>query len=484
MEYFPLFLKLTNQPCLIVGGGEVAVRKLGILLDAGAAVTVVAGELHPALIAWQKAGRIRTVERCFQAGDERGQRLVVAATGDREVNAAVYAACEAAHILVNVVDDAERCRFIVPAIVDRSPLTIAISTGGKAPMLARLLRERIEAWLPHGFGLLAQLAGNMRRAVKQRFAGNLPARHRFWRRVLSGPAARYALAGNPSAAEESFHTELAASDPDAPIPGSVALVGAGPGNPDLLTLQALHLLQRADVVLYDKLVSPEIVQLARRDAQRVDVGKEADHHPLPQEEINRLMIELARAGKAVVRLKGGDPFLFGRGGEEIERLTDAGIPFQVTPGITAASGASCYAGIPLTHRDHAQSVTFVTGHRRAGQSGLDWPHLAGDAGTLVIYMGAQQAPTICRQLIAHGRAPDTPAAAIERATTDRQRIITGTLHSLPGQMERLSVKPPALIIVGPVVSLHEKLGWHEEEDSLRPDTVRPVAPTPWTLGEF
>jgi uroporphyrin-III C-methyltransferase/precorrin-2 dehydrogenase/sirohydrochlorin ferrochelatase len=239
----------------------------------------------------------------------------------------------------------------------------------------------------------------------------------------------------------------------------VALVGAGPGNPDLLTFQALRLMQQADVVLYDHLVSPEIVKLARRGAQHIYVGKKADHHPLPQEEINQLMIELARTGKAVLRLKGGDPFIFGRGGEEIEELAGAGIPFQVTPGITSAAGASCYAGIPLTHRDHSQSVTFVTGHRRDGQVELDWPRLTGDKETVVIYMGVREAPAICRQLIAHGRAPETPAAVIERATTDRQRTITGTLDSLPRLMERMSIRPPALIIVGSVVSLHEKLGW-------------------------
>jgi uroporphyrin-III C-methyltransferase/precorrin-2 dehydrogenase/sirohydrochlorin ferrochelatase len=459
MEYFPLFLKLTRQPCLIVGGGEVAVRKTGLLLEASAAVTVVADVLHPILAEWREAGRIRTIERPFQTGDEQGQRLVIAAADDQRINAAVHAACEATNILVNVVDDAERCRFIVPSIVDRSPLMIAISTTGKAPMIARQLRERIEAWLPHGYGMLVELAGRMRHRVKQRFADSPLARRRFWQRVLKGPVAKHALAGNLSAAEKHFHAELSASDPDALTRGSVSLVGAGPGNPDLLTFQALRLMQQADVVLYDNLVSPEIVKLARRDAQRIYVGKKADHHPLPQEEINRLMIELAKAGKAVLRLKGGDPFIFGRGGEEIERLADAGITFQVSPGITSATGASCYAGIPLTHRDHAQSVTFVTGHRRVGEVDLDWPRLTGDTGTVVIYMGVQQAPAICRQLIAHGRPPDTPAAIVERATTDRQRIITGTLNSLPALMEKSSIKPPALIIIGSVVSLHEKLGW-------------------------
>lgn len=462
MDYFPLFLKLNGQPCLIVGGGEVALRKAELLLDAGAALTVIASELHPTLVEWQEAGRLKTIQRTYQPGDEQGQRLVIAATADRQANTAIHIACEAANILVNVVDAQDECRFIVPSIIDRSPLMIAISTAGQAPMLARQLRARIEAWLPHGYGALAELAGRMRDTVKQRFADNPLARRRFWQHVLESPVAEQALAGNVAMAEDTFRTELAASDQDTLTQGSVYLVGAGPGNPDLLTFRALRLMQQADVVLYDNLVSPDIVQLVRRDAERIYVGKKADNHPLPQDEINQLMVKLAKTGKAVLRLKGGDPFIFGRGGEEIEELVDAGISFEVVPGITSAAGASCYAGIPLTHRDHAQSVTFVTGHRRAGQVELDWPRLINDTETVVVYMGVQQAPTICQQLIAHGRAPDTPVAIIERATTDKQRVVTGTLASLPGQIEKQAIKPPALIIIGSVVTLHEKLGWRKQ----------------------
>ncbi|MDR0576535.1 MAG: siroheme synthase CysG [Candidatus Accumulibacter sp.] len=459
MDYFPLFLKLAGQPCLIVGGGEVAARKAGLLLDAGAALTVIAEELHPTLAEWSEAGRLSALRRAYRPGDERGRRLVIAATGDRRVNEAVFSACEAANILVNVADAREQSRFIVPSIIDRSPLMLAVSTAGRTPMLARLLRARIEAWLPHGYGGLADLAGRLRGAVGRRFPNDPTARRRFWQRVLEGPAAERALAGDVAGAEEILRSELASREPESSIRGAVYLVGAGPGNPDLLTFRALRLMQQADAVLYDNLVSPEIVALARREAERIYVGKKADKHPLPQQKINRLMIELAQAGKAVLRLKGGDPFIFGRGGEEIEELAEAGIPFQVVPGITAAAGASCYAGIPLTHRDHAQSVTFVTGHRRDGQVDLDWPRLTSDTETLVIYMGVQQAETICRQLIAHGRAPETPAAIVERATTDRQRTVVGTLGNLPRLMEEASIEPPALIIIGSVVSLHEKLEW-------------------------
>ena len=459
MDYLPLFFNLRGQSCLIVGGGEVALRKADLLLDAGATLTVVAAVPHPTLQEWAAAGRLQLHQRVYQPGDERQQRLVIAATGDRVVNTAVHEACEAAGIPVNVADDPTQCRFIVPAVIDRSPLMIAVSTAGQAPMLARLLRARIEAWLPHGYGALAKLAGQMRDTVKQRFADNPLARRRFWQQVLESPAAEQALAGNIGKAEDAFLTQLAASDANALTQGVVYLVGAGPGNPDLLTFRALRLMQQADVVLYDNLVSPAIVQLVRRDAERLYVGKKADNHPLPQEEINALMVKLAKTGKAVLRLKGGDPFIFGRGGEEIEQLVDAGIPFEVVPGITSAAGASCYAGIPLTHRDHAQSVTFVTGHRRAGQVELDWPRLTSSTETVVVYMGVQQAPTICQQLIAHGRAPDTPAAIIERATTDKQRVIVGTLSSLPELIAQQEVKPPALIIIGSVVTLHDKLAW-------------------------
>ncbi|WP_284209189.1 siroheme synthase CysG [Chitiniphilus shinanonensis] len=271
--------------------------------------------------------------------------------------------------------------------------------------------------------------------------------------------ARRALAGDEAGAEAELEATLASGDADALARGAVYLVGAGPGNPDLLTFRALRLMQRADVVLYDNLVSPAIVDLVRRDAERLYVGKKASNHALPQEDINKLLVRLAREGKTVLRLKGGDPFIFGRGGEEIEELAAAGIEFQVVPGITSAAGASCYAGIPLTHRDHAQSVTFVTGHRRGEEIELDWPRLTSPSETIVVYMGVAQAPRICAQLIAHGRAPDTPAAIVEKATLPDQRTLVGTLETLPGLLATSQVKPPALIIIGNVVRLAEKLGW-------------------------
>lgn len=460
MDYFPLFLALHQQRSLIVGGGEVALRKARMLLAAGTQLHVIAPKVVAELAQFAAEGKIMHTARTFLADDVIGHRVVIAATNDREVNRLVFDACEQRGILVNVVDDPALCRFIVPSMVDRSPLQIAISTGGQAPVLVRLIRARIEAWLPHGYGTLARLAGNLRDAVKQKFGDDERARRRFWEVALDGPAAERALAGDEVGATQSLQTTLAAADSASLQQGAVYLVGAGPGNPDLLTFRALRLMQKADVVLYDNLVSPAILELVRRDAERIYVGKKADNHALPQEEINRLLVKLAQQGKTVLRLKGGDPFIFGRGGEEIEELAENGVSFEVVPGITSAAGASCYAGIPLTHRDYAQSVTFVTGHRRAGEIELDWPRLTNPNETIVIYMGVKQAPRICEQLIAHGRTADTPVAIVQQATTPQQKTVIGTLSTLPHLIEAAGIKPPALIIVGNVVTLAGKLGWH------------------------
>ncbi|MBS1154826.1 MAG: cobA [Proteobacteria bacterium] len=460
MEYFPVFIDLKNQPCLVVGGGEVAQRKVGLLLAAGAKLTIVAPQLTDGLQEQVHNHRATHIARDWQAGDTAGMRLVIAATDNSQVNTAIHAECEAAGILVNVVDHPELCRFIVPSIVDRSPLMIAISSGGQAPVLARHLRARIEAWLPHGYGVLARLAGQFRDQVKARFGDRERERRRFWENALEGAAAEKALAGDERGAAEALAAELEQAQANQLQQGAVYLVGAGPGNPDLLTFRALRLMQKADVVLYDNLVSPAILNLVRRDAKRRYVGKKASDHALPQEEINKLLVKLAQEGKTVLRLKGGDPFIFGRGGEEIDELAQNGIPFEVVPGITSAAGASCYAGIPLTHRDYAQSVTFVTGHRQAGETELDWARLTSPTETLVIYMGIKEAPRICERLIAYGRAADTPAAIIEKATTPEQKTVAGTLATLPALIEQHHVKPPALIIIGNVVKLHEKLDWH------------------------
>ena len=463
MDYFPLFLKLQDQPALVVGGGEVALRKCRLLLSAGARVQLVAPDLEPELAAWAQSGTVQWQARDYQAADVEGQRVVIAATDDGQVNQQVFDDCEARGILVNVVDSPALCRFVVPSIIDRSPLQIAISTGGKAPVLARLVRTRLESLLPHGYGTLARLAGELRDAVKARFGTDERARRRFWESALDGPAAEMALNGNEDAAREQLSALLANSDATELQRGAVYLVGAGPGNPDLLTFRALRLMQQADVVLYDNLVSPAIVDLVRRDAERIYVGKKSSNHALPQQDINALLVTLAKAGKTVLRLKGGDPFIFGRGGEEIEELAQHGVQFEVVPGITSAAGASCYAGIPLTHRDYAQSVTLVTGHRREGEIELDWPRLTNPSETVVVYMGVAQAERLCAQLIAHGRAPDTPAAVVQQATLPQQRVLIATLSTLPELAHNAGIKPPALIIIGNVVSLADKLAWYRSQ---------------------
>jgi len=456
--YFAAFLDLRGRPGVVVGGGPVAAGKAETLLRSGVRVTVVAPELCVRLAELTALGAIRHEPRRFQPGDLVGAEIVIAATDDASANEAVSNAARALRIPVNVADDAARSTFIMPALVDRAPVQIAISTGGASPVLARTLRTMIETAVPFAFGRLAALAARFREPSKRKIPD--PAvRRRFWERVMDGPVAELMLAGREDPATRMLEQELATGGPVGMPAGMVYLVGGGPGNPGLLTLRALRILQLADVVLYDNLVSQAIVDLARREAERIYVGKESDRHELKQEEINALMVKLTREGKRVVRLKGGDPFIFGRGGEEIETLAMHGIAFEVVPGITAAAGAAAYAGIPLTHRDYAHSCVFVTGHLKHGEPELDWEALATPRQTLVIYMGVHGLPLICKRLIAHGVARDMPAAIVENATDSSQRVRLGTLATLPEIAARESIKPPALVIVGEVVRLHEKLKW-------------------------
>ncbi|GGY16654.1 siroheme synthase CysG [Paludibacterium paludis] len=457
MDYFPLFMRLRHADCLVVGAGEVALRKVRLLTAAGARLTVIAPRCHPELKGMAEAGELAFLEREFDDEDLAGKCLAIAATDCREVNRRVSEAAKLRGIPVNVVDDPELSSFITPAIVDRSPLVIAVSTGGRVPVLARLVRARLESLIPAGFGRLARFAGEFRDRVKERFP-ETGARRAFWESVLEGPLADDVMGGNEGRARESM--ERAILSGDSTPSGCVYLVGAGPGNPDLLTFRALRLMQQADIVLYDNLVAPALLDLVRRDAERLYVGKRRDNHALPQEEINTLMARLALEGRRVLRLKGGDPFTFGRGGEEIETLVSHGIPFEVVPGITSASGAAAYAGIPLTHRDYAQSVTFVTGHRKDSALTLDWPALVRPEQTVVIYMGVSTAKALCEGFITHGKSASTPAAVVEWATCERQRTVVGTLETLPAKMSEYGIHSPALIIVGEVVTLADKLGWY------------------------
>ncbi|KZX53412.1 sirohydrochlorin ferrochelatase [Halioglobus sp. HI00S01] len=456
MQYLPVCFRLRDAPVVLVGGGTVGTRKARLLLRAGANLTVVAPEVSDELEGllaehggiWQRAEYTET--------DLHHKRLVVAATPNRAVNEQIHADATALNLPVNVVDSPDLCTFIFPSIVDRDPLIIAISSSGRSPVLARQLRRKIEAMVPGAYGALAEFAGRYRDRVKQAIPEETP-RRLFWEQVMEGTVAEQVMGGRESRAEELLEEQLA--NTEAHYVGEVYLIGAGPGDPDLMTFKAARLLQTADVVLYDRLVSEPILEMARRDAERIYVGKRRDDHAVPQNEINQLLVDLAKEGKRVVRLKGGDPFVFGRGGEEIELLAQHQIPFQVVPGITAGNGAACYSGIPLTHRDHAQSVRFATGHLRDGSINLDWEQFQSETETLVFYMGLVGLPVICEQLVAHGRRADTPIALIERATTKEQRVLTGTLSTIVEIVEREKPRAPTLIIVGSVVLLHDDLAW-------------------------
>lgn len=470
MDYLPVFLKVKGRSCLIVGGGEIAARKASLLLRAGAEVTVVAPEVGAEMAGLKDSGVITHEQRTFSAQDLLGRTLVVAATDDEALNRRVSELAQAERLPVNVVDQAPLCSFIMPSIVDRSPVIVAVSTGGASPVLARLLRARLETAIPSAFGHLASLAHEFREQVKQRFRDSR-SRRRFWEQVLDGPIAEMVFAGRTGDARRAIREELASASNWTPSTGEVYLVGAGPGDPDLLTSRAIRLMQRADVVVHDRLVSDAVLRLARQDAPRIYAGKERSKHALPQENINQLLVRLAREGKRVLRLKGGDPFIFGRGGEEIDTLAEEGIPFQIVPGITAASGCAAYAGIPLTHRDYAQSCVFVTGHLKRGEINLDWEALAKPQQTIVVYMGLVGLPVICRELIKRGLPEDLPAAMIEQGTKPDQRVFTGTLTTLPEIVEGADVSAPTLTIIGEVVTLRGKLRWFESTSDATPEPV-------------
>ena len=459
MDYLPIFLNIKDWSCLVVGGGEVAARKVALLARAGAHVTILAPTMCDSL-ALLVCGHIHHQIGVFDDKLLAPYKLIIAATDDGAVNRRIHGAAIDKNILVNVVDCPELCTFILPSIVDRSPILVAVSSGGAAPVLARLLRARLETLIPAAYGRLALLAGEFRNEVKKKFPQFIQ-RRRFWEGVLQGPIAEMVLAGKEYAAQNALIAALVRPGSPTPV-GEVYLVGAGPGDPDLLTFRALRLMQQADVVLYDHLVAAPILDLVRREAERIYAGKERSNHALEQESINALLVRLAKTGKRVLRLKGGDPFIFGRGGEEIETLAAEGIPFQVVPGITAATGCASYAGIPLTHRDYAQSCLFVTGHLKDGSMNLNWDALVQPRQTIVVYMGLIGVAILCQELITRGLSPDLPAALIQQGTTAQQRVVIATLSTLADAIDRAQVRPPTLIIIGEVVHLHNKLAWFGE----------------------
>lgn len=458
MDIFPISLKLQQQPCLIVGGGHIAYRKAVLLHKAGAVIHVIAPDIDANLLQLVEESQGQYIQALYPAQIQLNDyRLVIAATDDYAVNTQVFEDCEALKILVNSVDDPPHCRFMVPAIVDRSPLVISVASNGTSPVLSRQIRTQLETSIPHGMGKLAEFSGKWRAAVKAKIS-NPDERRVFWEDLYASPLK-----------EQVFHDNLAEADRlieqallEWKTPkGEVYLVGAGPGDPELLTLKALRLMQQADVVIYDRLVSPAIMELCRRDATKIYVGKARSNHAVPQEGINALLVEYASKGQRVCRLKGGDPFIFGRGGEEIQELFAAGVPFQVVPGITAASGCSAYAGIPLTHRDYAQSVRFLTGHLKEGSPELPWDELVYQNQTLVLYMGLVGLEKICEKLIEHGQRPDMPVALISKGTTPEQKVLVGTLADIASKVEENHIQAPTLTIIGDVVSLREQLQWQD-----------------------
>ncbi|MDH5752595.1 MAG: siroheme synthase CysG [Deltaproteobacteria bacterium] len=470
MPYLPIFLNIRAQSCLVVGGGEIAARKASLLLKAGAVVTVVSPQLTGILEHMAETGRVQWRQGEFSESDLDNINLVIAATNSSPVNISVHKEATVRGIPVNVVDNPELCTFVMPAIIDRNPLLVAVSTGGASPTFSRLIRTRLEQMIPSGFGRMAALAGRFRQRVKDSLAE--PAdRRRFWEHVLDGPISERLMelpaeqaAGEleralAQAQSQAQNGELAQSSSR----GCVYLVGAGPGNPDMLTLGALRIIGKADVVVYDRLVSLEVLEYARRDAELIFVGKEKGHHNRPQEEINDLLVELGRQGKQVVRLKGGDPLVFGRGGEEALKLISNGIQCRIIPGMTAAVGCAATTGIPLTHRGISHSCMLVTGHLKDGVLDLNWEAMAHPRQTLVIYMGLTGLDELCSKLISHGLSGSTPAACIEQGTTPAQRVIEGTLENLPQITLQAGLKPPVLTVIGEVVGLRSKINPRAQE---------------------
>ncbi|MEZ5470294.1 MAG: siroheme synthase CysG [Marinicella sp.] len=465
MNYLPINIDLKNQPVLVFGAGEVAVRKIKLLLKAGAKITCIGLKISGDIIELGKHQSIQIKvsdlsqsKHPYLNGAYISQfRLVVSATDNHALSERIYQVCQQNHVLINTVDDKARCNYITPAIIDRDPLIISVSSSGAAPVLVKRIKTMLETDLPHRLGQLAQKADSLRASVKKVFT-KFSQRKRFWESFFSSSHASDILQGRSS---EDNDTIIKQFQSNKTPQGEVALVGAGPGDPELLTVKALQCLQKADVVLYDRLVSPEIIELIRKDATLIPVGKSAGHHSVPQEQINQWLVDHAKQGKQVVRLKGGDPFVFGRGGEELQTLKQHQIKFQIVPGITAAVGCSAYAGIPLTHRDFAQNVLFVTGHCKDSIDTYDWPSLAREQQTIAVYMGLMKSAHLSEQLIKHGKSPETPVALIENGTSVQQRVFTTILSDLSQTIDQHKVSSPTLIVIGEVAALANELAWFD-----------------------
>ena len=464
MKYFPFFMELSKQSILLIGGGEVAERKLDLLLKANASVTIVSPEFTSYIEELFVNKNINPVKDYYNIKylTSSSFAFVIAATNDESLNEQIAKDANDNKILVNVVDKPKICDFIFPSILERGPITVAVSTGGASPVLARMLRTKLETMIPGAYGRLAKIVSENRIPVRKKLV-NSKSNGIFWEQMLNGKFLELVLSGQDEEAIKFLNIEIDNFDEQKKGEGEVYLVGAGPGDPDLLTFRALRLMQQADVALYDRLVHPSIIDLIRRDAEKIYVGKQRDNHTVRQEEINELLVKYAKEGKRVLRLKGGDPFIFGRGGEEIDSLVDNNISFQVVPGITSASGCSAYSGIPLTHRDHAQSCIFVTGHLKKGKLDLNWEKLIQPNQTIVFYMGLVSINIICSQLIKFGLDPKTPCALVEQGTTRNQKVYTSTVDEMNNLVEKEKPSAPTIFIIGHVVTLREKLNWYKTD---------------------
>ena len=458
MDHLPIFINVRQNPCLVIGGGDIALRKINLLIKAQAKVDCLSPLFCEGITNLSQNGDVNLIQKRFESDDIKDYAIIIASTDDSSVNALISKSAKKARIPVNVVDSPELSSFILPSIVDRSPVIIAVSSAGRAPVLARIIRAKLETIIPSAYGVLAEIAGEYRQKVKDRFS-KIKDRRAFWESIFSGVIAEKVFSGRINEAKDDIDKQLKrASEIDL---GEVYLVGAGPGDPDLLTFKALRLIQQADVVLYDRLVSKGVMELVRRDSELIYVGKKGgSQESTRQIDINDQLVELAKSGKRVCRLKGGDPFIFGRGGEEIESLSEHGIPFQVVPGITAASGCSSYAGIPLTHRDYSQSCRFVTAHLKNGTTNLPWDEFVIDQQTIVFYMALSGANYICQKLMEHGMDKDMPIAIIEKGTMPEQKVYISSLTKLPDLLATEDIHAPTLMIVGEVVKLNEKLNWY------------------------
>jgi len=455
MENFPIFLNLKKKSVLVIGGGDIALRKVKLLIKVKPEIKIIANRFCEELECLAKSNSIKLIKKSFVEADIVNPMIIIAATNNIKLNKTLSLLAKKKNILINVVDQPSLCTFTMGSIIERDSLVIAISSAGKAPVLARKIREKIEILVPQGYSKLVEYAGNLRAMIKEKI--KLVSKRRFfWEQFFESEIIYNSLLKQEKLDNKLIINLIKESNL---MLGEVYLVGAGPGERDLLTLRALQLMQKCDLCIYDNLVSSEVLELVRRDADLIYAGKKLDQHTLSQQEINKLLIKYAKKGKKVLRLKGGDPFIFGRGGEEIECLMKEKINFQVVPGITAANGISAYAGIPLTHRDFAQSCLFLTGHFKEGKIDFNWPMLVSENQTLVIYMGLLSLADLTFNLIKNGMKKDTPVAVIESGTTSKQKVIIGKLSHIRSKVSRANIKSPALIIIGEVVNLRQKLNW-------------------------